>query len=406
MKIGVIREGKVPPDFRVPLTPKQCRTIETVYPSVKIKVQKSPIRIYKDEEYTAQGIEVVDDLNDCDLIIGVKEVRIEDLIPGKKFMFFSHTIKKQPYNRTLLQAIIDRKVELIDWETLRDKQNKRVIGFGRYAGIVGAYNGLRAIGLKTGLFELKKALDCHDRKEVELELRKVKLPSNYKIILTGYGRVGHGAREIIDLLDLKEVTPDEIVANDYDEPVFAHLELEDYYQSKEAKPFDKAEFYSNPERYKSNMKRFVSKVDFYIACHFWNNKAPFIITKEDLKEASEKNTLRLKVVADVSCDIDGPIACTIRPSKIADPFYGYHPQTGQEFDFNNDEAMMVMAVDNLPCELPRDASEDFGSEFIKYVLPNLVKEDTDDIIERAKMTNENGVLTPNFSYLQDYLDGK
>lgn len=401
IKIGLIREGKVPPDHRVPLTPKQCKSIQAIYPNVEIIVQPSPIRAYKDEEYTAEGIRLKEDLSECDIILGVKEVKVEDLIPNKKYLFFSHTIKKQPYNRDLLRAILEKKIHLIDYETIKNRQNKRIIGFGRYAGIVGTYNAFRTLGLKKGLYDLKPAYQCKDRKEMEAEMDKIKLPSNVKIVLTGGGRVGHGAREIIDILPIKEVTPEEFLNNQFNEPVFTHLEVEDYYGRKDGKEFDKAEFYSNPELYKSTFNRFLSESDVYIPCHFWSNKSPFIITNEDLR----KPDLRLSVVADISCDINGPIASTIRPSKIADPIYGYNPITLQEDDFKKDGVIAVMAVDNLPCELPLDASEDFGNELLRYVLPVLLKEDPDKIIERASETNSEGELTENFKYLQNYVDG-
>lgn len=402
IKIGLIREGKVPPDHRVPLTPKQCKSIQAIYPNVEIVVQPSPIRAYKDDEYAAEGMKLNEDLSSCDIIMGVKEVNISDLIPNKKFLFFSHTLKKQPYNRDLLRAILEKKIQLIDYETIKNKQNKRVIGFGRYAGIVGAYNGFRAMGLKTGLFDIKPANKCADRKEMEAEMSKIVLPENTKIVLTGFGRVGHGAREIIDILPIKEVTPDEFMKNKFNEPVFTHLEVEDYYGRKDGKPFDKSEFYSNPELYKSTFTRFLPEMDMYIPCHFWSNRSPFIITREDLKNEN----VRLSVVADISCDIDGPIACTIRPSKIADPIYGYDPISETEVDFTTKGAIAVMAVDNLPCELPLDASEDFGNELMRHVLPALLKEDPDNMIGRASETTTDGQLTEYYSYLQDYVDGK
>ena len=402
IKIGLIREGKVPPDHRVPLTPKQCKSIQAIYPNVEIVVQPSPIRAYKDEEYAAEGMKLNEDLSSCDIIMGVKEVNISDLIPNKKFLFFSHTLKKQPYNRDLLVAILEKKIQLIDYETIKNKQNKRVIGFGRYAGIVGAYNGFRAMGLKTGLFDIKPANKCADRKEMEAEMSKIVLPENTKIVLTGFGRVGHGAREIIDILPIKEVTPDEFMKNKFNEPVFTHLEVEDYYGRKDGKPFDKSEFYSNPELYKSTFTRFLPEMDMYIPCHFWSNRSPFIITREDLK----KENVRLSVVADISCDIDGPVACTIRPSKIADPIYGYDPISETEVDFTTKGAIAVMAVDNLPCELPLDASEDFGNELMRHVLPALLKEDPDNMIARASETTADGQLTEYYSYLQNYVDGK
>jgi alanine dehydrogenase len=399
--IGIIKEGKVPPDFRVALTPKQCKAIELLYPEVKIQVQRSPIRTFTDEEYAAEGIMLVDSMEQCDIIIGVKEVNVTDLIPKKTFLFFSHTIKKQSYNQKLLRAILDKNIRLIDYEVIKDKNNKRLIGFGRYAGIVGTYNGFLTWGLKNDSYTLKPANQCANRVEVESELKKVVLPANFKCILTGFGRVGHGAREIMDLLPIKEVTPDEILANEFNEPVFAHLELEDYYAPIDGSQFDKKEFYSNPEKYKSILSRFVPKVDMYIPCHFWSNKSPIILSQVDLQHADRK----LSVVADISCDIEGPIASTIRSSKISDPVFGYDPLSGNEVNYKNTGAIAVMAVDNLPCELPKDASEDFGNELIKYVLPALLREDPDRIIDRASETNFAGELTEGFAYLQEYAEG-
>jgi hypothetical protein len=401
IKLGIIREGKVPPDFRVPLTPKQCKTIEAIYPNVKVQVQRSPIRTFKDSEYAEQGVELVDSLQDCDIIFGVKEVQIADLIPNKTFVFFSHTIKKQPYNRALLQAILDKKIRLIDYEVLKDKNNIRIIGFGRYAGIVGCYNAFLTYGLKSGTFELKPAHLCHDRKEVEEELKKVVLPNNFRVVMTGFGRVGHGAKEIIDILPIKEVSPEEYLSNEFNEPVYTQLEVEDYYARLDGSVFVKKEFYTQPELFKSTFDRYVPLSDMYIPCHFWSSKAPVILPNNVLLE----NPRRLKVIADVSCDVNGPIASTIRSSKIGDSIYGYNPETQAEVDFRDENAIAVMAVDNLPCELPKDASEDFGNELLKNVLPALFGEDPDRIIERASETNLNGELTAEFKYLEDYVFG-
>ncbi|MBC9813860.1 alanine dehydrogenase [Crocinitomicaceae bacterium CZZ-1] len=399
VRLGIIREGKVPNDHRVPLTPKQCKTVEAQYPEVKIVVQPSAIRCFKDEEYEAQGIEINEDLTSCDIIIGVKEVNLEDLIPEKKFMFFSHTIKKQPYNQKLLRAILDKKIQLIDYEVLKDKFDKRIIGFGRYAGIVGCYNGFRTLGLKLGMYELKPANQCANRKEMEGELSKVVLPSDARVVLTGWGRVGNGAREVIDLLPIKEVAPSEFLNKQFDEPIYTHLDIEDYYVPKDGSEFDKGEFYTHPEKYTAVLEQFIEKGTLmYIPCHFWSSKSPFLLTKECLR----KEGLKLKVVADISCDIAGPIACTIRSSKIADPVYGYDPVSEAETDFMNEGAIAVMAIDNLPCELPKDASEDFGNELIKNVFPPLFREDPDRVIERGSETDLQGRLMPGFNYLSDY----
>ena len=402
IKLGIIREGKVPPDKRVPLSPKQCKIVQAKFPNVEIIVQPSPIRAFKDEEYLAEGITMNEDLTSCDIIMGVKEVNISDLIPNKKFLFFSHTIKKQAYNRKLLLALLEKKIQMIDYEVLKDKTNKRLIGFGRYAGIVGCYNGFRTFGLKHNLFSIKEANKCIDRKEVEEELKKVILPKDTKIVVTGFGRVGHGAREILDLLPIKEVSPEEFLSQTFDSPVYTQLEVEDYYGRKDGSEFNKKEFYSNPEIYKSTFPRYSKVANMYIPCHFWNNASPYILTKEDLKSSDCK----LSVVADISCDIDEPIGCTIRPSKIADPIYGYNPTTGEEDDFMKEGIIAVMAVDNLPCELPLDASQDFGNEMIKFILPALFGEDPDEIIGRASETNLQGNLNPLFEYLRDYVEGE
>jgi saccharopine dehydrogenase (NAD+, L-lysine forming) len=399
--LGVIREGKVPPDKRVPLTPKQCKMVEAKFPNVEVVVQPSSIRSFKDEEYRNEGVKMSEDLSQCDIIIGVKEVNISDLIPHKKFLFFSHTLKKQAYNRPLLQALLEKKIQMIDYEALKDKHNKRIIGFGRYAGIVGCYNGFRTFGLKHRLFSLKVANRCRDRKEVEEELKKVVLPPDTKIVLTGFGRVGYGAREIMDLLPIKEVSPDEFLSTSFTSPVFTQLEVEDYYAPKDGSVFVKQDFYTDPSSYKSTFARFILQATMYIPCHFWNNNAPYILTKEDLRREGSK----LSVVADVSCDIDEPIGCTIRSSSILEPIYGYNPITENEDDWMKEGVVAVMAVDNLPCELPMDASQDFGNELINHIFPALFGEDPDDIIGRASETNLKGTLNPRFEYLTDYVNG-
>ena len=398
LKIGIIREGKVPPDFRVPLAPSQCAFIKENYPHVDFIVQPSPIRCFDDNQYIEKGILVQEDLSDCDLIMGVKEVPVDALIPHKKFMFFSHTIKKQTYNRRLLQEILEKKIQLIDYEVLKNKVGKRLIGFGRYAGIVGCYNGFRAFGLKNNLYSIKKASECHDRVELEEELKKVVLPANTKVVVTGFGRVGFGAREILHLLPIMEVAPEEY-SNEFNQAVFTHLEVGDYFARKDGQEFDKKDFYTNPEQYKSVFPSFSDQSDMYIACHFWSNKSPNILENDDLV----KENVRLSVVADISCDIAGPIATTLRPSTIKDPIYGYNPKLQSEVDFMDKDAIAVMAVDNLPCELPKDASEDFGNDFIQFVLPHFFNGDPDRVIERGSETNLEGELMPGFTYLEDYV---
>jgi saccharopine dehydrogenase (NAD+, L-lysine forming) len=402
IKLGVVREGKTPPDKRVPLTPQQCVEVVKRFPDVEVFVQKSPIRAFADHEYADLGVTLSDDLSHCDILIGVKEVKIDDLIPGKTYLFFSHTFKKQPYNRKLLKAILNKKIRLVDYEVLTYPQGGRVIGFGRYAGIVGAYNGLLAFGKKLGTFKLKPANECFDRKEVEEELKKVILPTDFKLVLTGLGRVGNGAREIVKLLNIKEVSPEDFLNEDYEYPVFTHLDVEHYNATNDGSPFDRHEFFNDPTDYHSTFGPYSQKAQLYMACHFWASQSPIIFSETDAQHPD----CSIKVIADISCDIDGPIVSTIRPSTIADPHYGYNPQTKQEVDFMDKNAIGVMAIDNLPCELPRDASKDFGGELIEKVFPHLFGRDEDKIIWRATETLLSGELAPHFEYLRSYVEAE
>lgn len=400
MKFGIIRERKNPPDRRVVLSPEACQNVHSQFPNAEILVESSPIRVFMDEEYREKGFEVVGDMQDCEVLLGVKEVPIDALIPNKKYFFFSHTIKKQPYNRDLLRAILDKHIEMYDHEVITNKKGHRLVAFGRYAGIVGAYNGFRAYGLKFKLFQLPKAETLRNQQELIAELAKLELP-NIKILLTGRGRVGMGAKEMLDGMGMKKVNVEDYLRKSFNEPVFCQIDASEYNKRKDGVRGNKEDFFKNPQEYRSNFFRFAKVTDFYIAGHFYGDGAPYLYTREDTKQPDFK----IKVVADVSCDIDGPVASTIRPSTIADPIYGYDPKTESETDFMKPDAIAVMAVDNLPCELPRDASNGFGEAFSKYVIPAFFNNDEDGILERARMT-QNGELTPRFAYLQDYVDGK
>ncbi len=399
MKIGVLKEEKVPVDKRVPLTPKQCRVLLNTYPSLEIAVKSSSIRCFSDDMYIAEGVQVVNDLSDCDVLIGVKEVPKSLLIPNRTYFYFSHTIKEQPYNRGLLLKMMALNISMVDYEVLKNHKGKRLLGFGRYAGIVGAYNGFLTYGLKSGKYNLKTAHNCEDRVEMEGEMNKIKL-SNEKIIVTGNGRVGNGILDIIQKANIREVSKSEFLNNTFNEAVFIHLNTMDYNVRIDGSKSNKYEFYKQPELYCSSFMNYAKQADIFIAGHYYSSGSPYLFTREDIKHLDFK----IKVVADVSCDINGPIACTIRPSTLSDPIYGYDKQTGQEVDFSNEDAIAVMAVDNLPCELPKDASEDFGNELLEKILPSLIISDDEQIIANATLCR-NGDLTPNFEYLRNYVNG-
>ncbi len=400
--LGIVKETKTPPDKRVPLIPSQCVEVMKRFPNVEVIVEKSDIRSYKDEEYAAHGIRLVDKATEADILMGVKEVKIDYLIPNKKYFFFSHTFKKQPYNRKLLQAILEKKIQLIDYETLTDKNKHRIIGFGRYAGIVGCYNGFLAYGKKHNLYSLKPANLCADKKEMESELSKIKLPIDMKIVMTGSGRVGGGAQEILDLVGIKQVSPESFLNDQFDRPVYTQLDASDYYAKADGSPIDVAAFHKSGAGHISTFNRYLKVAQLYLPCHYWSSSSPVIVTREDLASPDNKTT----AISDISCDIAAPIASTIRSSTIADPLYGYDPKTGLETDFMDPHAIGVVAVDNLPCELPKDASVDYGNDLINRVFPYLFGEDPDRIIERASETDLNGNLMPDYAYLADYVAGK
>ena len=334
------------------------------------------------------------------MLIGVKEVPIENLIPNKKYFFFSHTIKKQPYNRKLLKAILEKNIELFDHETIVNQKGFRLIGFGRYAGIVGVYNGFRAWGLKFNSWNLPKAETIHDQGKLIEQLNKISVP-NIKILLSGSGKVANGSQEMLDAMHIKSVSVEDYLNKSFNEPVYCKIDVLDYNKRKDGKVIDMFDFFDNPKEYKSDFMRFAKVTDYYIAGHFYGDGAPYFYTRDNVKSSD----FNIKVVADISCDVDGPVATTLRASTIADPIYGYNPQTEKEIDYKDEKAIAVMAVDNLPCELPKDASEGFGEMFLQHVIPAFFNNDADGILKRAQIT-ENGKLTERFSYLQDYIDGK
>lgn len=398
MKFGIIKERKNPPDRRVVFSPSALVLLQKQYPTAEIKVEASDIRIYADQEYRDLGFEVSNDISDCDVFFGVKEVPIDALIPNKKYFFFSHTIKKQLHNQKLFRAILDKNITLFDHETIVDAENRRLIGFGRYAGIVGAYNAFRAFGIKFELFNIPKAETLLHKEDLIQKLKRQVLPP-LKIVLTGKGKVGMGAKEILDGMKIKSVTSANFLSKIYSEPVYTQIDVLDYNKRSDGHILDNNDFYHNPKAYISDFEKFTKVSDMLIAGHFHANESPDILTQKMLNAADCK----IKIIADISCDVDGPIHSTLRASTIADPFYGYLPSENREVPFAHPGAVVVMAVDNLPCELPKDASDGFGDMFLANVIPAFFNQDKDGILERSKMT-ENGQLTTRFVYLQDYAD--
>jgi saccharopine dehydrogenase (NAD+, L-lysine-forming) len=400
IKIGVIREGKVPADSRVPLNPQQAKKMSDM--GVDIVVQPSDIRCFPDQDYKDAGIRLQEDLSDRDVLLGVKEVPIDELISGKTYFFFSHTIKEQPYNQPLLKHIVDNQIKLIDYEALTDENGARVIAFGKFAGMVGAHNALWTYGQRTKEFDLPRMKDLFDYEAATQVYDKTKFP-NIKIVLTGTGRVAAGAAMVLDDMGIKKVNPLEYITNEYDYPVYTQLNSFYYAKRKDGKMTNSVQdFYNNPIEYESNFSHFLPISDILINGIYWNNDAPSFFTLDQMK--SDK--FGIKVISDVTCDIApvSSVPSTIKASTIQDPIFGFDPNTGNETSPHGKSVVDMMTIDNLPNELPRDASTSFGDMFIKNVLNELGNRRS-ELIQRATIADF-GNLGKNFEYLRDYLNGK
>ena len=402
IKIGIIREGKVPSDRRVPLLPYQCVEIMEKYPHVEIYVQPSDVRCIANKEYLAAGIPLREDLSHCTILLGIKEVPIHELIADKTYLFFSHTIKMQPHNQKLLQTIVEKRITLIDYEALRNVHDKRVIAFGYFAGIVGAYNTFLLLGKKYKLFKLKPAYRCFDIEELKQELKKVTIPA-FKFVLTGVGRVGHGAELILKEMNIEKVSPQDFLSKSYTRAVYTQIISSDYNQSNEiGAVWNTENFHEHPEAYHSTFMRFAKVADVLIAGAYWDQRAPKLFTTED----SKRTDFSIRLISDITCDINGSIPATVKSTNIYDPAYDFNPYTKDiEAPFSDPRNITVMAIDNLPCEVPRNASEDFGNQMIKNVLPDLLKQPFGDLIGRCALTLE-GKLGLNFEYLKSYSEGR
>jgi saccharopine dehydrogenase (NAD+, L-lysine forming) len=397
MKVGIIKEGKIPPDARVPLIPDQCADIPGRFP-VDVVVEPSPVRCYQDEEYREAGVPMSSDLGDCDVLLGIKEVPISMLIPDKTYCFFSHTIKEQPRNRKLLQAILEKNIRLIDYEAMTDEKGNRLIAFGYFAGMVGAHNALFTYGLRTGAFQLKRMCDCHDYAEAKQLYKRLALPP-VKIVLTGAGRVGRGAAAVLDDMGIRKVSPLDFLSMAFDEAVYTQIDCTEYAAHSNGRSFEKAHFYAHPEEYHSVFAPYYRVADIMINGIFWDSEAPAFFTEEEMR----LEDFHIKVIADITCDIapESSIPSTLRASSIASPVYGYNPTTGLEDKPFQRHVIDIMAIDNLPSEMPRDSSKAFGEAFIKHILPEFLKSQS-DVLERATIA-ENGELGRHFQYLEGYV---
>jgi alanine dehydrogenase len=400
IKLGLIREGKSPADNRVALTPAQCKWIQKSSGDVRIIAQSSPGRCFSDKEYRMAGVEVMDDVSDCDILLGIKEVPVSELIPNKTYLFFSHTRKKQSYNQQLFQNIIANKISLIDYECLEHEDGQRILGFGFFAGVVGAHNGMMAYGHRSGAYDLVRVYKQRSFRELIHTYFGLRIPP-VKIVVTGSGRVAHGILEIMNLMGIVEVEPEDYLQKKYSYPVYTQLKGADLYEHRSGAAYNRVHFHEHPEEYNCKFLPYAMQSDLLMNGIFWDTSMPRLFEQEAVQDPA----WRLNTIADITDDAFGSVPINLGDQTIEDPIYGVSKTSFEKTAPYLPGSIDVMAVGNLPNELPRDASRYFGEQLIKYVLEDLVKNNRSAVIERASMVKE-GAITPRYSYLADYAAGK
>lgn len=397
--IGLIREGKVPADNRVALTPAQCKWVQKNFPQIRIVAEHSPDRCFSDREYQQAGVELRQDIKDCHILMGIKEVPISQLIPHKTYLFFSHTKKKQPHNQALLRAVLDRQIRLIDYECLEHEDGQRIIGFGFFAGVVGAHNGMMAYGNRTGLYSLERVYKQRSFRELIHTYFGLRLP-NVKIAVTGSGRVAHGILEVMNLMGIHEVEPDDYLHRRFAYPVYTQLKGADLYERREGGGYSRQEFHEHPDRFRCRFLPYAEQTDILMNGVYWDKTVPRLFEKADVANDS----FIIRSIADITDDADGSVPINLGDQSIEDPVYGVDRHSLQKTAPYLPNSIDVMAVGNLPNELPRDASRYFGEQLIKFVLPDLIG-DSSALIERATIA-EAGRLKPDYHYLKEYAGEK
>ena len=398
--IGIVRESRND-ENRTPLVPEHIKKYKESNPNINFIIQPSNSRCFSDEEYELCGAKINENLNECSIIFGVKEIDPNILINNRTYLFFSHTFKinKQQKNiekhkKDLLLSILNKKITLIDYENIRGKNGTRCLGFGRFAGIVGCYNTLNLLLRVLGKQSLASAYKIDDYERLVLNLKNLYFPKT-KILVTGDGRVAKGVIELLNQTNIKAVSKKDFLEKKFDQPIFCNLETKDYVTNNSSTNFNLEHFIDNPQDYSSSALQYLKETDILISAHYWDPSSPKIFENEDLKDLQN-----LKIVGDITCDINGSVPTTIRSTTIEEPNYWIERYTLKEIDENND-GIAVMAVDNLPSELPRDSSTEFSEGIINEVLPFLLKEDDGRILNGTITTD--GSFLEKYNYLNDYI---
>ena len=398
--IGIVRESRND-ENRTPLVPEHIKKCKESNPNINFIIQPSNSRCFSNEEYELCGAKINENLNECSIIFGVKEIDPNILINNRTYLFFSHTFKinKQQKNiekhkKDLLLSILNKKITLIDYENIRGKNGTRCLGFGRFAGIVGCYNTLNLLLRVLGKQSLASAYKIDDYERLVLNLKNLYFPKT-KILVTGDGRVAKGVIELLNQTNIKAVSKKDFLEKKFDQPIFCNLETKDYVTNNSSTNFNLEHFIDNPQDYSSSALQYLKETDILISAHYWDPSSPKIFENEDLKVLQN-----LKIVGDITCDINGSVPTTIRSTTIEKPNYWIERNSLKEIDENND-GIAVMAVDNLPSELPRDSSTEFSEGIIKEVLPFLLKEDDGRILNGTITTD--GSFLEKYNYLNDYI---
>lgn len=401
ISLGLIREYKQPPDRRVVFTPQQCHQIKTSFLDSNVVVESSPDRIFNDDSFKKEGIEITNDLSNCDILFGIKEVPVDKLIEDKTYLFFSHIIKKQAHNREMLKAIVKKNIRLIDYECLVWPNESRVLGFGRYAGLVGTYETFKVLGIKNNLFTIKPAYECADYAEMLTVLKLIEgilKSGKHKIVVTGSGRVSSGVEELLTTLTIKKVSPDDFLNSDSNETVYTLLDSHDLYERKDGEPWNHEHFFHNHSEYQSKFKPYTKVADILINGVFWDSAMPRHFEKGDTKSKD----FSIQIIGDISCDVEGSVPITLHDTHSDSPALGWDAANQCECEPYTETGIDIMAISNLPSELPANASEGFGAELIKTVLHELLNPES-EMIKNATIC-EGGRLTTRFNYLQEYIE--
>lgn len=431
-KIGIREEDKYVAERRVSITPDHAKRLLEKH-QIEVHFKPSKKRIYRDEEFLAAGCKPDESLTDPDIIFGVKEIPINSFEKNKTYIFFSHVIKGQPYNMPMLKKMMEMECNLIDYERVVDENNRRLIFFGRFAGLAGTINSLWSLGLRlkaqgidTPFLKLKHAVEYHSLKEVQeaitiigKEIKEKGLPKEIcplVIGITGYGNVSKGAQEITDLLPIQEISPAELLTLKGKEAnckviykvVFKEIDM---FKKMDGGEFDLQHFFHNPTEYRADFEKFIPSISVLINCIYWDNNFDRIVKKSHLKEHWKEEDFKLTVIGDITCDPDGSIEATHKGTDIEDPIFVYHPETEVPTFGHTGEGILIMAVDILPSELPRDSSYAFADALepfvaaianCDYALP--FEQLTLPMPIRKAMILHKGKLTPDYLYLEKFVN--